>query len=102
MPLPPARSPLLPYTTLFRSGSRGGHGEARPNESDGAARPATGAGRGDGHGPAVEPAPVAGRAAPSPSFTSEEHTSELQSLTNHVCRLLLEKNTAMCGLSIYA
>src|SRR5438046_4070658 len=24
---------------------------------------------------------------------SEEHTSELQSLTNHVCRLLLEKTT---------
>src|SRR6202023_3628890 len=26
---------------------------------------------------------------------SEEHTSELQSLTNLVCRLLLEKNVAM-------
>src|SRR5438046_5204074 len=26
-----------------------------------------------------------------PVFTSEEHTSELQSLTNIVCRLLLEK-----------
>src|SRR5437016_11346691 len=26
-----------------------------------------------------------------PSFRSEEHTSELQSLTNLVCRLLLEK-----------
>src|SRR5262249_62294160 len=26
------------------------------------------------------------------SFRSEEHTSELQSLTNLVCRLLLEKN----------
>src|SRR5437016_10266166 len=27
----------------------------------------------------------------SPAFRSEEHTSELQSLTNLVCRLLLEK-----------
>src|SRR5262249_59638741 len=29
-----------------------------------------------------------------PSVRSEEHTSELQSLTNLVCRLLLEKKTA--------
>src|ERR1019366_371709 len=29
---------------------------------------------------------------------SEEHTSELQSLTNLVCRLLLEKNTALLAL----
>src|SRR5258706_9084662 len=28
---------------------------------------------------------------PAPSMRSEEHTSELQSLTNLVCRLLLEK-----------
>src|SRR5437016_10943308 len=28
---------------------------------------------------------------PSPETRSEEHTSELQSLTNLVCRLLLEK-----------
>src|SRR5438046_6762880 len=32
-----------------------------------------------------------------PPFTrSEEHTSELQSLTNLVCRLLLEKNNPDC------
>src|SRR5205814_5567872 len=30
-------------------------------------------------------------AAPSPSWRSEEHTSELQSLRHLVCRLLLEK-----------
>src|SRR5258706_13419634 len=36
---------------------------------------------------------VAGRSTRSLDFTgrSEEHTSELQSLTNLVCRLLLEK-----------
>src|SRR5262249_58023007 len=31
------------------------------------------------------------RAGTSRNFRSEEHTSELQSLTNLVCRLLLEK-----------
>src|ERR1019366_9138610 len=31
-------------------------------------------------------------------FRSEEHTSELQSLTNLVCRLLLEKKTARTDL----
>src|SRR5258706_11519739 len=30
------------------------------------------------------------------SFRSEEHTSELQSLTNLVCRLLLEKKKKIC------
>src|SRR5262249_59505114 len=33
------------------------------------------------------------RAPGGPQFRSEEHTSELQSLTNLVCRLLLEKQT---------
>src|SRR5438093_8847740 len=31
---------------------------------------------------------------------SEEHTSELQSLTNLVCRLLLEKKKTNCAASI--
>src|SRR5262249_58429080 len=37
--------------------------------------------------------PNTGRPVPQPTafFRSEEHTSELQSLTNLVCRLLLEK-----------
>src|SRR5437016_7457558 len=34
---------------------------------------------------------IAVPAAPSTRYRSEEHTSELQSLTNLVCRLLLEK-----------
>src|SRR5438093_4671197 len=63
---PPPRSTLFPYTTLFRS--PGG----RAPTSEGARR-------------AVDEAP--GPRAPR----SEEHTSELQSLTNLVCRLLLEK-----------
>src|SRR5262249_62062700 len=36
-------------------------------------------------------APMRDRISPSTSARSEEHTSELQSLTNLVCRLLLEK-----------
>src|SRR5438093_3939413 len=66
----PPRSTLFPYTTLFRSAA-------------GAAAPArrTPTRRRGGSGPRVC------RRCPR----SEEHTSELQSLTNLVCRLLLEK-----------
>src|SRR5437016_13784522 len=58
----PPRSTLFPYTTLFRT-----------------AGPSAGRGRA-----CREPTPCCG-------CRSEEHTSELQSLTNLVCRLLLEK-----------
>src|SRR5574341_1839324 len=59
----PPRSTLFPYTTLFRS-------LPRPR----AARAQAGA-----------------RQRHRPGARSEEHTSELQSPTNLVCRLLLEK-----------
>src|SRR5688572_31283262 len=62
----PPRSTLFPYTTLFRS--------ARP-----AAPPRARC------APAARGTPVSRRAR------SEEHTSELQSQSNLVCRLLLEK-----------
>src|SRR2546426_6605979 len=67
----PPRSTLFPYTTLFRS---------RSTVQDDA-RDA------DGHrGDAVQ------RAGPQEERArSEEHTSELQSPCNLVCRLLLEK-----------
>src|SRR5438093_2406948 len=90
-------SPLFPYTTLFRSArsllpralgrerlpgrpARGGDPPRRPDrlwlrrlqrDDDRSSVPPSTAARG---GP-----------------RSEEHTSELQSLTNLVCRLLLEK-----------
>src|SRR2546427_6721049 len=67
----PPRSTLFPYTTLFRSASSSGRDARRPVP----ARLTAGAGP-------VRPA-AAGR--------SEEHTSELQSQSNLVCRLLLEK-----------
>src|SRR5437016_14618161 len=62
----PPRSTLFPYTTLFRS--------HRMKSLASAAAAHNGLG---------VPHTVMGR--------SEEHTSELQSLTNLVCRLLLEK-----------
>src|SRR2546427_7717700 len=76
----PPRSTLFPYTTLFRSVLRSplraellGPAAARSERSSGASR----------------------RSAPHPrrgnDRRSEEHTSELQSQSNLVCRLLLEK-----------
>src|SRR2546430_5921715 len=73
----PPRSTLFPYTTLFRSGAK-----------------------------TIEPAPCLpqgtyvtslqrdgphGSGSHQNGFRSEEHTSELQSQSNLVCRLLLEK-----------
>src|SRR5438046_8228172 len=69
----PPRSTLFPYTTLFRSGadSRLRLRSHRPRQPHAAVR--------------------VGRALDRRATRSEEHTSELQSLTNLVCRLLLEK-----------
>src|SRR2546422_8074665 len=65
----PPRSTLFPYTTLFRSRSRGGSTswgfDSRP--------------------------PRAPRGTCGGRERSEEHTSELQSRLHLVCRLLLEK-----------
>src|SRR5690606_41832303 len=97
-PRPPPISPLLPYTTLFRSLElaatrnprqleatvRGGpHAEPR--------MPAVvvvrhGEHRRDRSAPGGDDAPAERLAA----HRSEEHTSELQSRENLVCRLLLE------------
>src|SRR5438093_6923999 len=73
----PPRSTLFPYTTLFRSVAR--HLDPR--------------GQGGEPGAVAHRGVVGGR-GPVPralGVRSEEHTSELQSLTNLVCRLLLEK-----------
>src|SRR5260370_10801563 len=66
----PPRSTLFPYTTLFRSSTR--LGAARVDRE-----------------PAFRPLRYRDRPARDPR--SEEHTSELQSHLNLVCRLLLEK-----------
>src|SRR5436190_9779103 len=75
---PPPRSTLFPYTTLFRSqfsvaacGRRNRHGHARPL-------------------PKMRVF-VDAIAHVQDELRSEEHTSELQSHSDLVCRLLLEK-----------
>src|SRR5437016_6596647 len=81
----PPTSTLFPYTTLFRSRHRRSRQFSRPR-----------------HLPclfeqlAIRREPTANnetshREPVRTSTRSEEHTSELQSLTNLVCRLLLEK-----------
>src|SRR2546426_7274586 len=77
----PPRSTLFPYTTLFRS-------RVQPPASARAASPRRQYGRGE-HREAAHPTPRGRRLADH--FRSEEHTSELQSPCNLVCRLLLEK-----------
>src|SRR5258706_8961700 len=77
----PPRSTLFPYTTLFRSARRKRRSGKTHWQRSGQAAP-----HGDG--------PYSWCECQSPSrrgVRSEEHTSELQSLTNLVCRLLLEK-----------
>src|SRR2546430_9045572 len=88
----PPRSTLFPYTTLFRSrftrGSRWGGDNARHKAKDEGAR-AVGDHVPDMRGKrGVE---LARRLCAL--HRSEEHTSELQSQSNLVCRLLLEKKT---------
>src|SRR5260370_5924482 len=77
----PPRSTLFPYTTLFRSsGVRAGDRHRPQEDQDGA----DGGRRDPRHLDLLEV--DAGR--------SEEHTSELQSHLNLVCRLLLEKKNS--------
>src|SRR2546430_12152723 len=89
----PPRSTLFPYTTLFRSERRAAvvrlledatdPARGRPLSVGGRQRPrrqCRGAGRGR-----------RGAGERQGQYRSEEHTSELQSQSNLVCRLLLEK-----------
>src|SRR5688572_32689017 len=82
IPRPP-RSTLFPYTTLFRSSPAGAAGRRRARVAR--AHGARAAPEVHGHGGRR---PGQGAGAPR---RSEEHTSELQSQSNLVCRLLLEK-----------
>src|SRR5438105_10876012 len=79
---PPPRSTLFPYTTLFRS-VPGGRGD-EPAPEHGAPRLA------DLHDGGRRPADAQGDQVCAVD-RSEEHTSELQSRVDLVCRLLLEK-----------
>src|SRR5256885_6439641 len=90
----PPRSTLFPYTTLFRSGKVGVLAEKAVAGVDGLGVGHLG-GRDDGRH--VEVAQRRRRGADAHGLIgqldvrSEEHTSELQSPCNLVCRLLLEK-----------
>src|SRR5688572_31212928 len=78
---PPPRPTLFPYTTLFRSARHRRTGRrTRPRRRCPTSRP--------GRRPACRRR--RGR--------SEEHTSELQSQSNLVCRLLLEKKMETMGV----
>src|SRR5688500_20080971 len=84
----PPGPPLFPYATLFRSRSRGGHRAAGAGVEDarvGARRAAQLRPGQPGERQGAEHEPEVAR------VRSEEHTSELQSPCNLVCRLLLEK-----------
>src|SRR2546430_11028474 len=71
----PPRSTLFPYTTLFRSRAAHRRCGRGPPETDPTARPWS----------------ACRWTARHAANRSEEHTSELQSQSNLVCRLLLEK-----------
>src|SRR2546430_6977257 len=82
----PPRSTLFPYTTLFRSRDAEHRNDSERHGGPGGCRvsvptPYLGGARADGCGVPVF----------CPRDRSEEHTSELQSQSNLVCRLLLEK-----------
>src|SRR3712207_6936660 len=86
----PPRSTLFPYTTLFRSERRDETAGAVPRGRDGAL--ARSAAAPAGPGPEELPAGALRRSEfHDRPDRSEEHTSELQSHSDLVCRLLLEK-----------
>src|SRR5690606_40234655 len=94
-PLPP---PPFPYTTLFRSPTRSSPtwSTSRPSRRTSTASPtprappccASWSPTSDGRSSSPACAPTS---RSTPGGRSEEHTSELQSRENLVCRLLLEK-----------
>src|SRR5690606_41952037 len=96
--LSPTNSTLFPYTTLFRSNTfindistqdfnNGEYSKPAPDENKRAAIMTN---------PLLEPV------MSTPLARSEEHTSELQSRENLVCRLLLEKKTWTTAASMPA
>src|SRR2546428_6266265 len=91
----PPRSTLFPYTTLFRSDRRD---VALLKDAGASIAHCPRSNRAHGHGAA----PLAAFRAAGipvglgrPRARSEEHTSELQSRSDLVCRLLLEKKKTM-------
>src|SRR5690606_41563538 len=101
IPRPP-RSTLFPYTTLFRSSDRRRgyprHPQApRPLRHPHATHVVSSAYGGAEGG--VDRGAGGQRPARGSRLRSEEHTSELQSRENLVCRLLLEKKKKKKNIS---
>src|SRR5256885_11778434 len=91
----PPRSTLFPYTTLFRSDGAQDFGVGTRTVR------AIEVGPAHTTGDAVVHVPHAGVVfCGDILFRSEEHTSELQSPCNLVCRLLLEKKTTTCKVTL--
>src|SRR5690349_23186847 len=82
----PPTPTLFPYTTLFRSGAVARHLQQRRHRPPGLAQRRGQPARAEPVDQ-LERSPAPGVAQPR----SEEHTSELQSRRDLVCRLLLEK-----------
>src|SRR2546430_4014244 len=83
----PPRSTLFPYTTLFRSIGNTASGRSVCSCTPSVWQPSLGPRR----------RRAAGGAERLAAQRSEEHTSELQSQSNLVCRLLLEKKKNTCA-----
>src|SRR5256885_10695482 len=98
----PPRSTLFPYTTLFRSRHVWAAGRAFLHEREDFSGIDRHAQLGQARGDPVDALPSLLALRPEegleprrlPVPRSEEHTSELQSPCNLVCRLLLEKKNA--------
>src|SRR5690242_21539751 len=88
----PPRSTLFPYTTLFRSQPCCTARRVSSTVSGSAQQPVPGIMRSGGKPPSTSASSSAIFSGTVSEFArSEEHTSELQSHVNLVCRLLLEK-----------
>src|SRR2546430_12724025 len=83
----PPRSTLFPYTTLFRSQHVGGNPAAGVRDRGGGWPQVRVCGQSSGPGRTL-------------GARSEEHTSELQSQSNLVCRLLLVKKNNRCRKAV--
>src|SRR2546430_5763282 len=88
----PPRSTLFPYTTLFRSVDT--HKDIPDNFATPEADPKTMNAQVN-----LDKMKAGGYDMAFFAVRSEEHTSELQSQSNLVCRLLLEKKTGGSALS---
>src|SRR2546430_6239679 len=92
----PPRSTLFPYTTLFRSG-------LSEQEKESAERTIQRAAFLEFRMVHPESAELLSKGLSAIGYTnmrSEEHTSELQSQSNLVCRLLLEKKKKKTNLEL--